>query len=108
MRNLEQVKTWNPEISAFWDRPADNDIEMAEKFGVESTIIQQTGITSSKVKSVHSAGLDIAAWTVNDLSAMENLLELGIDRIYTDYPIDLLVVKSQLSLSGKDLLNHSQ
>ncbi|HHZ90777.1 TPA: hypothetical protein EYN65_09685 [Candidatus Poribacteria bacterium] len=112
LRNLKQVKAWNPEISAFWDRPADSDIdddiEMAREFGVESIIIQHDGITSPKVKSVHSAGLEVGAWTVNDLSTMENLLELGVDRIYTDCPIDLLVIKSQSSPLGENLLNPSQ
>jgi len=39
---------------------------------------------------------------------MENLLELGVDRIYTDCPIDLLVIKSQSSPLGENLLNPSQ
>ena len=97
--NLRRIRAWNSEIPVFWDRPADsdinNDIETAKKLGIKNIIIQQTGITPSKVKSVHDAELEIGAWTVNNPSTMEKLLKLGIDRIYTDCPINLLVIKNQ-------------
>ena len=97
--NLRRIRAWNSEIPVFWDRPADNDInndiETAKKLGIKNIIIQQTGITPSKVKSVHDAELEIGAWTVNNPSTMEKLLKLSIDRIYTDCPINLLVIKNQ-------------
>lgn len=50
-------------------------------------------ITDEKVQKIHGAGMEAGAWTVNDEATLRRLLELQIDRIYTDFPRRLLRVK---------------
>ncbi len=38
------------------------------------------------VDSVHSAGLTIVPWTINETARMRELLDLGVDGLITDYP----------------------
>ena len=38
------------------------------------------------VDSVHSAGLTIVPWTINEAARMRELLDLGVDGLITDYP----------------------
>ena len=41
---------------------------------------------SAQVDLVHANGMELHVWTVNDESRMEQLIELGVDGITTDYP----------------------
>ncbi len=38
------------------------------------------------VREIHSIGVKVIAWTVNDTETMEKLLEIGVDGIVTDRP----------------------
>lgn len=95
---MKQVKELAPEIHVFWDRPADldidKDIEIALEHGFESLVINQNGITPEVVRKVKDAGLEIGSWTVNDPDIMEKFLDIGVERIYTDYPDILIEMKS--------------
>ncbi|MFD2036365.1 glycerophosphodiester phosphodiesterase [Belliella marina] len=94
---MKKVKSNNSAVSVFWDRLPDTDIEKdietARAFGFEALVIHYSGITAEKVRKVKEGGMEIGAWTVNDIGVMESLLELGVQRIYTDYPRELLKVK---------------
>ena len=50
-----------------------------------------------KVKNIKAAGIEIGAWTVNDRATMKRLLEVGVERLYTDDPRLLLSLKSKTS-----------
>ncbi len=43
-------------------------------------------LDSVQVKQAHDMGLKVIPWTVNQLSDMQNLLEMGVDGLITDYP----------------------
>jgi glycerophosphoryl diester phosphodiesterase len=43
-------------------------------------------IDETLVRSVHTAGMSIYAWTVNDRAQMDRLLRLGVDAIVSDMP----------------------
>jgi glycerophosphoryl diester phosphodiesterase len=43
-------------------------------------------VTRQLVASAHAAGLRVVPWTVNDVSAMAMLVELGVDGLVTDEP----------------------
>ena len=42
------------------------------------------------VEAAHARNMRVQVWTVNDVNAMQRLLELGVDGIMTDYPQRLL------------------
>ena len=95
---MAEVKRLAPQIPVFWDRgqsDIDEDIRIARRHGFESLVLHHRVVTRQKIERIHQAGLEAGAWTVNDEAAMGHLLELGIDRIYTDHPRRLLALKTR-------------
>lgn len=94
---MSQVKEMEPGIPVFWDRYADfdvdKDVEIAVEKGFESMVVNVNGMTAEKVKKIKAAGIEAGVWTVNDKNEFERLLKMGVDRIYTDEPADLISVK---------------
>lgn len=41
-------------------------------------------ITPRLISAVHAAGVEVHAWTINDVATMERLLAIGVDGIVTD------------------------
>jgi glycerophosphoryl diester phosphodiesterase len=101
LKYMSQVKELAPEIPVFWDRlPTTNveeDIRIAKEKGFETLVVHYKGLTAEKVKQIHAANLQAGAWTVDDRETMERLLNMGIDRIYTDEPKLLIAVKKELN-----------
>jgi glycerophosphoryl diester phosphodiesterase len=105
--NLElmtQVKKLAPNIPVFWDRPPgcdlEADIKTARELGFESLVLHHTLIQPDTVTKIRAAGLEIGAWTVNDLPTLHRFKKLGVDRIYTDRPRDLLALQNYNQLDG--------
>ena len=96
LSKMKEVKKEAKAIPVFWDRPADSDIdkdiEIALKEVFESIVINHKGITKTKVHKVHEAGFEVGAWTVNEPGTMKTLLDIGVDRIYTDDPRTLFKI----------------
>ena len=51
-------------------------------------------VTPEVVRTLKAAGFQVGAWTVNDPAAMKRFLDMGVDRLYTDVPQQLLDVKA--------------
>lgn len=105
--NLElmtQVKKLAPNIPVFWDRPPganiDADINTARQLGFESLVLHHTLISSDTIAKIKAAGLEVGAWTVNDLSQLHRFKKLGVERIYTDRPRELLALQRFNLLDG--------
>lgn len=49
--------------------------------------IKSSFITQDMVRIAHSYGKEIHAWTVNGVSEIQRMKQLGVDNIITDYPI---------------------
>ncbi|SRR5579875_425063 len=49
-------------------------------------------VSGETVAAAHRCGLEVHVWTINDQSQMEELLELGVDGIFTDYPARLITL----------------
>ena len=95
---MAKVKKLAPELPVFWDRGdtnIDQDIAIAKQHAFEALVLNEKAVTKEKIEKIHSAGLEAGAWTVNDEAAMKRLLTLDIDRIYTDYPERLLVIRQR-------------
>ena len=99
---MVEAKRLAPEIPVFWDRGADTDIQedirIAKHHGFAALVLHFSGVTPEKARQIKAAGLVVGAWTVNDRSAMEKLLEMGVERIYTDRPRLLLSLLNERQL----------
>jgi len=49
-------------------------------------------LTPRFLEAAHSSGLEVHAWTVNDVGDMQRFLDLGVDGLITDYPDRLMAV----------------
>jgi glycerophosphoryl diester phosphodiesterase len=99
LKYMTEVKRLAPEISVFWDRGSDTnvdaDIVTARKHGFEALVLHHSGVTPEKVRRIKAAGIEVGAWTVNDPEAMNRLLNAGVERLYTDQPRLLLKLKAK-------------
>ncbi|QDU42025.1 Glycerophosphoryl diester phosphodiesterase [Symmachiella dynata] len=90
LQYMTQAKRLAPAVTIFWDRGANTDIEAdirtAKTHGFAALVINQAGVTAEKVQKIKAASLEAGAWTVNDPQRMAQLRELGVERLYTDYP----------------------
>ncbi|PCJ19918.1 MAG: hypothetical protein COA96_16100 [SAR86 cluster bacterium] len=93
---MKLVKQLAPTIPVFWDRPSLNDvaddIRISLENGFESLVYNENSITSEAIDDVHAAGLEFGVWTVNDLDSMRRLVNMGVDRVYTNYPDQALKI----------------
>lgn len=100
LKYMAEVKKLNPNLPVFWDRGQDTnideDIRIAKKHGFEALILHHAGVTQEKVKNIQAAGIEVGAWTVNDRATMNRLLDLGVERLYTDHPRLLLQLKKKV------------
>ncbi len=93
---MAEAKRLAPELPVFWDRSQssiDADLQVAKKHGFESLVLYYPTVTKEIVDSIHAAGLEAGVWTINDRQKMLGMLDLGVDRIYTDAPRLLLQLK---------------
>lgn len=97
---MSRVKELAPDIPVFWDRGASDvadDLRIARERRFEALVLRSDQVTAEKVRQIRAAGLEAGAWTVNDPAEMRRMLELGVQRIYTDYPRRLLALRAELS-----------
>ncbi|GAB6148197.1 glycerophosphodiester phosphodiesterase [Stetteria hydrogenophila] len=52
----------------------------------DGATLRFTYIDEELVEELHSAGLQLAAWTVNEESEMRRVIEMGVDYLITDLP----------------------
>ncbi|NQT14370.1 MAG: glycerophosphodiester phosphodiesterase, partial [Planctomycetes bacterium] len=98
LQYMANVKRLAPGVPVFWDRLAsdiDEDIRIAKRHGFESLVLHHSAVTKEKIERIHQAGIEAGAWTVNDEAAMDRMLDMGIDRIYTAEPGRLLSRKRE-------------
>jgi glycerophosphoryl diester phosphodiesterase len=57
-------------------------------------------LDKKKVDQLHKQGIRVVPWTVNEVSDMEMLIEMGVDGIITDYPDRLIQVVRERKLPG--------
>jgi|SRR5579875_305751 len=69
-----------------FETPPANTMEQALKIGARQILPRADLVTPELVKAAHSAGLQVATWTVNSEEQMARLAEMGVDGIMSDYP----------------------
>lgn len=94
LQYMIEVKRLAPSIPVFWDRgkgtDIDADIAVALEHDFESLVLHHETVTPEKVSKIRAAKLEVGAWTVNDAATMRRLLAMGVTRLYTDKPRQLL------------------
>jgi glycerophosphoryl diester phosphodiesterase len=94
---MSEVKRLAPEVPVFWDRyrsDVDREISTALTERFESMVLHRSTVTNERVAAIKQAGMEAGVWTVNDRETMRRLLNLGVERIYTDFPATLLALKA--------------
>ena len=75
--------------------------EYADFFSVKSSFI-----TESMVRTAHSLGKEVHAWTVNSTTEVERLKQIGVDNIITDNPVKVreIISNANAIVTFKELL----
>ena len=61
-------------------------LETAERIRAKGIALHFQAIDAQTVTALHAAGLQIFAWTVNDVAEAKRLSDLGVDGLITDVP----------------------
>ncbi|MCX2718164.1 glycerophosphodiester phosphodiesterase [Lentiprolixibacter aurantiacus] len=61
-------------------------IPMAQELRAVAINPNYRRLNASNIEEMHKAGFKIYTWTVNDQESIQNLIELGVDGIISDYP----------------------
>jgi glycerophosphoryl diester phosphodiesterase len=92
---LVKVQDLFPELQLGYIYNRTQDEEARHNCPIEVVIPQFRLASRELITGVHEEGLKVFAWTVNDESEIERLLELGVDGIITDYPEKVVAVLSR-------------
>src|SRR5690625_11325 len=65
------------------------------KMPVDFVSAEESLINKNLIKAVHKANKAVFAWTINDDYKAERLLELGVDGIITDYPVEMIELRDK-------------
>ena len=65
-------------------------IHSASQIQVTMLAVEHTLLTAEHVKHLHASGFRVIPWTINDLQLSQELIEMGVDGIITDYPSDFV------------------
>lgn len=108
---MSRVKELDPSIHVFWDTntaDVEASIATAKDRGFESIVMNENRVTPASIAKIQEAGLEAGAWTPNDLATVRKFWSWGIDRVYTDYAGEALIVTGQDQRSGirRDLIAH--
>lgn len=74
---------------------------------VDFISINAQSLDPTLIRSSHQQGKEVHVWTVNELSQMSDMIELGVDNILTDEPkvlVELLKEREALSATERLLL----
>ena len=74
------------------EHPSNDLVERAVRAGARQLAPRGDLVTSALVDKAHHAGLQVAAWTINEPDQMRHLISAGVDGIMTDYPDRLVAV----------------
>ena len=60
--------------------------ELIKSLNADVWSSNQLDLTLGDVQHAHDLGLEVYAWTVNEVSDMNRMIDIGVDAITTDYP----------------------
>jgi glycerophosphoryl diester phosphodiesterase len=72
-----------------------NCIEVAQQLGAVSVHLNFDVVTPARVQELHTAGLRVFVYTVNDVEDIRAMKKIGVDGIFSDFPDRVLAVASE-------------
>jgi glycerophosphoryl diester phosphodiesterase len=72
-----------------------NSIEVAKQMGAVSVHLNLDVVTPARVQELHTAGLRVFVYTVNDVEDIRAMKKIGVDGIFSDFPDRVLAVASE-------------
>ncbi len=66
--------------------PSGDLVERTVRAGARQLVARGDLITSAVTEKARRAGLQVVAWTVNEVEQMRMMIDAGVDGIITDYP----------------------
>jgi glycerophosphoryl diester phosphodiesterase len=85
LRNLRSLDA-GVLMGLLFENPIANVVEKAQQIGVRQICPRADLFTPQLLREAQDAGLQVAAWTVNEPSRMDALISMGVNGIMTDYP----------------------
>jgi glycerophosphoryl diester phosphodiesterase len=80
------------------EHPSNDLVERTVRAGARQLVAAGELITSAVVEKAHRAGLQVVAWTINDVEQLQRLIAAGVNGIITDFPDRLLSVLNEAPL----------
>lgn len=83
---LDAAREAAPELPRAWlgeELPGDWR-ERVVRLGCIALDLKETLLTQQRIDEIHTAGLRVATWTVNDPARAQQLIEWGVDTVITD------------------------
>lgn len=63
-----------------------SSITQMKAAGASMVAWEQGGVTDATLAMIHEAGMQVFVWTVNDVTAVQRFIDMGVDGIITDHP----------------------
>ncbi len=79
------------------EHPSNDLVERTVRAGARQLVARGDLITPDVIAKAHRAGLQVVAWTINEVEQMRRLMATGVDGIITDYPDRLLSILNEQS-----------
>jgi glycerophosphoryl diester phosphodiesterase len=99
VETLEAVRDVSPyaQIGLLWSVPPfDLAWELARDLGAIAFHPDVATVTPELVGRAHDHGLAVHVWTVNDVTRMVELVRMGVDGIFSDFPGRMLEARAHL------------
>lgn len=65
------------------------------KMPIDFVSAEESLINKNMIREIHKSGKAVFAWTINQDYKAERLLELGVDAVITDYPVEMVKLRDE-------------
>ena len=73
-----------------------NPLKSARRYGCQYLILNWKLCNAERLRQAQAQGLHVSVWTVNDAARMQQLINMGVDSLITDYPARAMEVSQGL------------
>ena len=73
-----------------------NPLKSARRYGCQYLILNWKLCNAERLRQAQAQGLHVSVWTVNDTARMQQLIDMGVDSLITDYPARAMEVSQGL------------